>query len=391
MHILYHHRTQALGAEGSHIRGIINAFKQLGHQVTEVSPKGISSQEQEIINTKASKVQQIYSLVSKSIPQIGFEFAGIIYNLPSYRMILKTVSHEKIDFIYERYALYSISGTRLAKRYKIPMILEVNIISNLSDVRAVKMRNLAKGFENSILNNADVIVTVSGFLKNQLISLGIDGQKIWVIPNAVDPNEFYSGDGIKIRQEYNIEDSFVIGFVGSLSAWWYNLDTLIEIVSEIVSSGRNKIYLLMVGDGSQRPKLVELIQKRNLDNYVTITGWVEHKKIPAYIDAMDIAVIPNSNSWGSPMKMFEYMVMGKPVIAPAYEPIEEVITSGENGILFKPGDYDGLKQAILTLIDNDSLQYEIGDNAKNTVLKNHTWRKNAEKVIEIYRSIKDNI
>jgi len=310
----------------------------------------------------------------------------IAYNLPAYHRIHDVLQREKIDLIYERYALYGTSGVKLAGRLGIPIVLEVNVVSDLDDVRPVKMANLAKKFENLTLNRADAIVTVSNFLKRYLVSQGIEEQKIRVIPNAVNPDEFQSGDGTVIRREYNIEDSFVIGFAGRLLPW-YNLDALVESIGEIAASGKDRIHLLIIGEGTLRQELGELIRRRNLSRHVTMTGWVEHDKISDYINAMDVAVLSNSNPWGSPMKIFEYMVMGKPVVAPAYEPVEEIITSGENGILFKPGDYSGFKQAVLALMDDEDLRRKIGDNARDTVVKSHTWLRNAEKIVEIYKNL----
>jgi glycosyltransferase involved in cell wall biosynthesis len=389
MNILYHHRTRAEGVEGVHIRGTVEALRQLGHQVIVVSPLGNSLEEQRVRDARCSVPRRLYNFVSESFPQVGFELMEIAYNLPAYCGIWNVIQREKIDFIYERYALYGASGVKLARTLGIPIVLEVNIVSDLDDVRSVKMRSLALKFENSILNSANAIVTVSNFLKRHMISRGIDGQKIWVIPNAVDPNELHIGNGTAVRHKYNIEDSFIIGFVGRLVPW-YNLEALIESVSEIVDSGRDKLHLLLVGEGAMRPELSELIRRHNLSRYVTMTGWVEHSRIFDYISAMDVTLLPNSNLWGSPMKIFEYMAMGKPVVAPAYDPIKEVITSGRNGILFKPGDYSELRQAVLALMDDGNLRRVISGNARSTVVENHTWVKNAEKVIDIYESLKDN-
>lgn len=386
MNILYHHRTKAKGAEGVHIYGIVNALKKLGHEITLISPFGRASIEKDH-GRKFLILNKLYDFISRQSPQMLFELSGILYNAPSYKLMKYAISKGNIDLIYERYALYSISGVKLAKKFKIPIILEVNIVSDLKDVRPVKMKHLAKKFENSILKNADAIITVSNFLKNHIISQGIKRDKIHVIPNAVDPDEFRITDGSEIRKKYNIENSHVIGFIGSLIPW-YNLETLIEIFSEINKLGRENVHLFIVGDGILKENLIKLIKERNINRNVTLTGRIEHHEIPKYINAMDITVLPNSNLWGSPMKIFEYMVMGKPVIAPAYEPIKEVITSGKNGLLFNPYDFNGLRQAIITLMDNRDLCKEIGRNAKETVIKNHTWIKNAERVIEIYKSIK---
>ncbi len=389
MYILYHHRTQMQGGEAAHIRGIVKALSKLGHKVTVVSPYKVESEGRGAFDTGSLLPRRVYGLISRKFPRICFELAEIAYNLVAYRRMWDVAKHEKVDLIYERYSLYGISGVKLARRLNIPIILEVNIVSDLDDIRSVKIRNLAGSFEKSVLKHADAIITVSNFLKCHLISRGFARDKIWVVPNAVDPEEFTSSGGIVVRRKYGIEDSFIIGFVGNLSSWWYNLDALIKIVSEIVASGRKQVHLLLVGKEFSTPRLSEAIQQNDLTNHVTITGWIEHDRIPDYIDAMDLTVLPSSNLWGSPIKMFEYMVMGKPVIAPAYEPIKEIIIPWENGLLFEPENYGDLKQAVLTLIDDEDLRIKIGDNAKSTVIENYTWLRNAQKIVEVYKNLAD--
>jgi glycosyltransferase involved in cell wall biosynthesis len=101
-----------------------------------------------------------------------------------------------------------------------------------------------------------------------------------------------------------------------------------------------------------------------------------------------MAVIPHSNPFGSPVVMFEYMAMGKPVIAPRLGPILDVLMDNENGLLFDAGDSAGLKQKISDLCDSKTLREQIGSNARNTILSKHLWKQNAGLIIDLYEKAK---
>lgn len=371
-----------------HIRGIVQALEELGCEIVLISPPGISLGNSENCQQKSpSLATKFWSFISRSFPEIGFKLLEIAYNAVSYRKIKKEIQQNTIDLIYERYALFNLSGVWLAKKFGVPIILEVNIVSTLEDVRQLKLKRLTKKFEDIILEQADAIIVVSTFLKNHLIERSVTEDKIWVLPNATNPFQFRSkGNRDVIRENLNINDKFVIGFVGRLLPW-YKLEMLLEVLKNLVALNQKQACLLLIGEGVLRPKLQNLIQEYHLERNVVMTGWIAHSEICDYIDAMDIAVLPNSNQWGSPMKIFEYMSMEKPVIAPSYPPISEIITSGENGLLFQPGNSEQLKNAIVTLMIDEKLRKQIGANARKTVVDNHTWRKNGEKILEIYSNL----
>ena len=105
--------------------------------------------------------------------------------------------------------------------------------------------------------------------------------------------------------------------------------------------------------------------------------------MPDYIDLMDICVIPHSNEYRSPIKMFEYMAMEKPVIAPRFEPIKNVIEDGQNGILFNPNDKEDFMRSLDFLMQNSLERERLGMAARNAVIERHTWRKNAQRIERI--------
>ncbi|RLI54347.1 MAG: hypothetical protein DRP09_13335 [Candidatus Thorarchaeota archaeon] len=387
MKILYNHRTRGKGVEGVHIRSIVNALRKLGNEVYVISPPGVDPMNPIAKIRRKSIINRIWDWISARMPQIGFEILELSYNLFGYWRIRKAFEDHPIDAIYERYAFFGWIGTYMAKKKDVPIILEVNEVSGIKRVRKQTLVRLAKAIERKIFESADGIIVVSNFLKRHIVEkMNIDAEKIYVIPNAVDPEIFdpiYDVEAVKA--ELGLRDKVVIGFVGSFVAW-NKLDFLLEAFTEI-SEAAPDAHLLLVGDGPIRESLEKRINEEKIKDKVTITGSVDHAEVPRFIAAMDICVLPHSNEYRSPVKIFEYMSMVKPVVAPRLEPIEAIIEDGENGILFDQDDRNSLKECMIRLIRDKGERDRIASQARKTVLQNHTWRENAKAIMRIYGTI----
>lgn len=378
MKILYHHRTRGKDVERVHILGVVNGLRRLGCKVDILSPPGV-----DIDSSSINELQKFsWSRVVKKIPEIVFELMEVFYNITAYFKIKKIYKKSKIDGIYERYFLFSLATALFAKKAKIPLILEINDASFIERVRKLRMKRLASLIEKYTFNEASAIVAVSSKLKEMLIAHGIAKEKIWVVHNAVDPKIFSKDiSGLSIRERYNLENKTVVGFVGSMVPW-HGLQELMEC-AKVLGESDNNIRFLLVGDFKNLTSKTLQFAK-SLNGQIILTGKVSHDKIPEYIGAMDICIMPNSNSFGSPMKIFEYMAMGKSVIAPDLEPLREIIKDEENGLLINPGDSEDMKRKIAHLISNRDLREKLGRNSIEYVLSNHTWDINSQRILGIF-------
>jgi glycosyltransferase involved in cell wall biosynthesis len=174
----------------------------------------------------------------------------------------------------------------------------------------------------------------------------------------------------------------VVGFVG-LFVPWHGISFLIEVFQELAKKN-SFLHLLLVGDGPERASIERKIKELNLLTRITITGYIHHSKIPAFIKAFDVAVMPDSNEYGSPMKIFEYMSMAKSIAAPAYSPILEVLKDKKNALIFEPNNKDSLYNALETLIEDEKLASQLGANARHDVFAKHTWKQSASEIIKLY-------
>lgn len=388
MRILYHHRTTGRGAEGDHIMAFVTPAENYGHTVTIVSPPGIDPRQcagtvpLDHGASGASGINRLWQLISKYAPQFVFELAEIAYNVYAAFQVLRAADREQPSLYFERYAFFLFAGVAAARSRGIPVLLEVNEIAGIPRARRQLFVGLAVAIERFVFARADAIFVVSSYLRDRVISRGARPDTVYVMPNAIDPERFEiprSHDRVRCARQWN--NCVVAGFVGWFDGW-DRLDILIDACALVVKDAP-KLRLLLVGDGPVTPLLRRRIEEHGLQRHVDLTGPVPRHDVPAYIDAMDICVLPDSNLYGSPMVLFEFMASGKAVIAPDLPPIRDVMTNGENGLIIRPGDAQALADALRALLRDSQLRSRLGENARNYVLANRTLQANADEILRV--------
>ncbi len=364
--ILYHHRTQAKGAEGAHIRGIVNAFRRAGNQVYVLSPPGVLLEVHE--GSRPGSYRAVWKFVSGAAPQPVFEALELGYNLQSLPRLRHLVTRNSIDLIYERYALFGWAGTWVGRHCGVPTVLEINDATVIARSRPLSSRRAAERIEKWAFQNASLLVTVSRRFADLITAKhGIALGRLLVQPNAVDPELFRSPGDVAARAP---SDPFTLGMVAAFVPW-HGAAFLLDCVAAFLT--RTGSRLLLVGDGPERPRLERRIAELHLQSHVTLTGTVPPASIPGYVDAMDVCLLADSNEHGSPMKILEYMAAGKPVLAPDYGPIRDLITHGVDGWIFAPGSKDSLCDGLERLHADAGLRMSLGSAARSTILSHHTW------------------
>lgn len=396
MKVLYHHRTRASGAEGVHIQGIQGALRKLGYEIVDISLFHVrpESEEQQDVNAPRSIKQHILNAIASFLPNVLFKILEILYNCRTFIVGRRVLSDlmaktDRPELIYERYAYFSFAIAFLSRKYRLPLVLEVNTTCLDYDVRKIRLRWLARKIEHYVFKRATLIVVVSSYLKNKIQHhYGIPDTHICITPNAVDPEQFSLSDRVEpdlrlMKARSFVQDKIVIGFVG-IFVPWHGLDFLIDVFCDLVQTAKvdPSTVLVLVGDGPMRGSIEKKVHDAALSERVLITGKVPHEQIQYFLDLFDVAIMPDSNPFGSPMKIVEYMAMGKPIVAPAYGPVTEIITHGETGLLFNPRDKEACIKVIEQFLSSSELREQLGNNARQVVLTQHTWTKNVEKILQ---------
>ena len=386
MKVLYHFRTQGTGAEGVHIAGIATALEGLGHEVIFSSPTGVDPRATAGANPFSQRKRGLLARVAAKAPGIVFECLELAYNAVAWLRNGRLLAEERCGLIYERHAFFLCSTALLAARRGVPLVVEVNELVGDERIRPEPwLAPLARWSDRITFTRASLIVVVSPHLQRRIATMGIVPEKILVLPNAVSESAMDApADGAAVRARLGLGDAIVIGFVGWFVAW-HRLDVLLAQFAALASA-HPRARLLLVGDGVLRGALVEQAAQLGIGERIVFAGSAPHSEIPAHIAAMDICVVPHSNEFRSPIKLFECMARARAVVAPSTEPIAMVLRDGENGLLFDPEKPATLGAALARLIADEPLRTRLGQQAQADVRARHTWRHNAEAVLARVRA-----
>jgi glycosyltransferase involved in cell wall biosynthesis len=325
--------------------------------------------------------------------------------LPSFVMnrafepVLSRLVARRIGFVYQRYSVNSIVGARLAADRGVPFVLEYNG-SEVWMARhwgtPLKYERLSERIELLNLNAADLIVVVSRAMADELTARGIAPGKILVNPNGVDTDRFTPQiDGSEVRRTRGLTGKTVVGFIGTFDAW-HGADVLADAFARLMREHptyRERVRLLMIGDGGRMPDVVRILEDGGVREACVLTGLVPQEEASRYLAACDVLVsphVPNPDGtpfFGSPTKLFEYMAMGKPIVASDLDQIGEVLEHDRTAYLVTPGNADALAAGIKTLLDDPARGERIGTAARRVAVDMHSWREHTRRIIERLREV----
>ena len=285
------------------------------------------------------------------------------------------------DLVYERYSLWSYAGMEYARATGTPGLLEVNapLIEEQERHRELSDRAGAEEVARRAFGAATALLAVSGGVARYLEGFRAAQGRVHVVPNGVDPERFAPVAPLAP----STTRVFTAGFVGTLKPW-HGLDVLLDAFARFHQSHDTR--LLIVGDGPLRAELEEEIELRELGSAVQFTGAVGSEAIPGLLRTMDVAVAPYpalDDFYFSPLKVYEYMAAGLAVIASRIGQIDGLIVDEGNGLLCPPGDAGALAAALERLHADEALRLRLGEAARSTVLREHTWDGVAERILHL--------
>ncbi len=392
------------GGSVAHTLGVVRGFIRAGYRVL----CGTSFMYDEL--KAESPAEMIRLSVPRVLYKLPWRITALVSNLIMYWTLSPVLKQNKIDFIYQRYTLNSLLGLLLGWKYRVPLALEYNgseywVDQNWAKSSWFKFSRLTLSTENLLLRRADSIVVVSDALRDELLARGVKKEKILVNPNGVDTDVF---DGKKlvpnrigIRKQLGLDNCFVFGFIGTFSIW-HGIETIAEMIP-LVKRQCLQAHFLLIGDGPLRSELIKEVELRGLRESVTFTGAVPQAEAQNYLSACDAYLCPTkqnadgSRFFGSPTKLFEYLSMGKPIIASDIEQVGKVLSpairigsdvsrepvSNEIGILVKPNDVEGFAEAAKLIASGDpDFRQAMGAHAREYAIRNCTWNSHVKRISE---------
>ncbi len=303
------------------------------------------------------------------------------------------LGERRFSFIYQRYSLSNVTGLKTTRRMRIPFVCEFNG-SEAWVARhwghPLRHESFSLALEEAVLRGADLVVVVSAPLRDELVARGIDAAKILVNPNGVDPERYsLDVDGSQVRARHGLGDRTVIGFIGTFGRW-HGAEVLADAYGRLLAKRpelADTTRLLMVGDGATMPEVHEAVERHGMSGQVVLTGLVPQEQGPAHLAAMDVLAsphVPNPDGtpfFGSPTKLFEYMAMGRGIVASDLDQIGEVLEHDVTAWMVKPGDAESLVDGLAMLIDDPARRARLGAAAREEVVARYTWREHTRRII----------
>ncbi len=322
------------------------------------------------------------------------EVPSILFNRTFFDNALSATRQLPVGFVYQRYSRNNYAGLKLARHRGVPFVLEYNgsevwIARNWG--RPLKYEALTERIELLNLRGADVVVVVSRPMRDELVARGIEPDKILVNPNGVDPERYSPDvDGTPMRQRYGLGGATVLGFIGTFGRW-HGAEVLADAFGRLLDRRpeyRKSVRLLMIGDGLTMGEVKENLARWNAAQETVLTGLVPQEDGPSHLAACDVLVaphVPNPDGtpfFGSPTKLFEYMAMGRGIVASDLDQIGEVLEHDRTGWLVAPGDAEALVAGLQVLVEDGERRTRLGAEARREALARHTWREHTGRILE---------
>jgi glycosyltransferase involved in cell wall biosynthesis len=367
----------------AHVLGVMGAFKALNWQVQPyivgdlVPEQWVTPGSEKVINGN------FWRTLAVDLLRLWLAYR--------YRRRAWQTLGRRPDWVYERFGTFQAMG-RIFQRHGIPWILETNaplFEEAKTERNSLVLSGLAHRLEIQAYRDCDALVCISEALKQIIVTAAqIPEHKVLVVPNGVDADRYDP-------QRYTPQRLFsglTIGFVGGLFVW-QGLEILLHAIAALQREGII-INLVVLGDGTMRKPWEELVKSLDISPQVKFLGWVSPAELPPYIAGFDVGYCGHEDMQGrpvyrSPLKLYEYMAMGKPILTSLMADAHTLIGNGETGFGFTAGDLPELMQALRQVYQRRDQLADMGRKARAEVLAHHSWQARVEDMIRRAEAILD--
>jgi glycosyltransferase involved in cell wall biosynthesis len=297
------------------------------------------------------------------------------------------VHQNKIELLHTHDLPMVALGSAAARRAGIPLVADLHenwpaALRTYGYVRRFPGRLLIspkrwERHERTVLPSVDRIVVVIEEARERLVALGIDREKIAVVRNTVDPDEFRSF-GLEPDLLERFRGRFVLTYLGGFEIH-RGLEMVVGAMPEIACQIPDSL-LLLVGTGSNEPALREQSRRLGIADRVVFEGWQPFRRFPTYITASSVCLIPHVRSEHTdttiPHKLFHYMLLSRPVLTTDCRPLRRIVEETGCGLVIPSGDRSALGAAVRQLTDPERRR-AMGEAGERAVRQNYNWEVDA--------------
>jgi glycosyltransferase involved in cell wall biosynthesis len=353
------------GGSVSHTEGILQALVDKGYDVSywgTGSLAGIPEQTKDV---------RLKSFLKGNLP---IEIAELISGLLQGVSTTRPPADAPTAFVYQRYSLNNLAGVILARRRKLPLILEANASEAKwrRDFGTLKFPDLAFACERLILRQASLVAAVSQNAAEDLVASGADPARLRVVPNGVNLRRFADAQPMPLPNGF--ADGFTVCFVG-LFYPWHGVRFLAEAFG-VFHQRRPDARLVLVGDGEELPSVRAVLERHGALEATHFAGLVPRPEAPRFMAAADVLVSPHADVRrfiGSPIKLFEYMASGKAIVATRVGQIPDILADERSALLVAPEEPEAMAAALERLYADRDLRQRLGAEAQRQAGEDHSW------------------
>lgn len=364
-----------IGGPRSHMLGVMAGFRRLGWSV---EPYIVGDRSPGVVTRDAGKLLRKggqWALLA-DVARIGLSPVNA-------RAAWRELAG-RVDWVYERFSVFQSLGRAFAQA-GIPWILETNEMQSEEarvDRNSLVLTSLARRYERQAYLDCSMLVCVSEPLKKLVTTrLDVPVDKVAVVPNGVD-TDFFRPRPVSPR----LFDGFTIVYAGGLEPW-QGIDLLLHAIADLRREANLSIHAVIAGDGPVRRDLERLATDLGLGPHVRFLGTVSRESVPQVIAGGDLGYSGHTETQGravfrSPLKLYEYMAVGKPVLSSAVADARQLVVPGETGFLFTSGDVGGLRTALARAYEARDDLPAMGERGRQVVEEGHSWTARCRTIIE---------
>jgi len=376
------------GGSVAHTSGVVNGMRACGVDVSILSTDRLTGLDDTALTVLAP------DYAHRAIVEGAAELA---YNETLLAALEPRLAAARPDFIYQRLSYMNYAGALARLRHDIPYVCEFNgplrWVSKNWDRGIRLLGGLGERIETLTLKAADLVVVVSEPVRDIAVARGIPAERILINPNGVDETIYRPDvDASSLREQLGFAGKTVLGFIGTFGEW-HGADRLATAYVRLRAERPDLaggLHLLMIGDGPTRARTQAIVTEGGAASAATFIGAVPQAQGPLHLAAADILVSPHvpnpdgSRFFGSPTKLFEYMAMGRGIVASDLDQIGEVLSHDKTAWLVKPGSTAELADGLARLVDDEALRDRLGAAARAEVVSRYTWRAHVARILDAF-------
>lgn len=370
-----------VGGSITHLQGVLHGFRELGYRVALVSgyplPPGVD--------------QQVDCFAIPGPLEASRRFTPDTARLALDRQLARLCRDFAHDIspvcVYQRSSYQCAAGSRVAAEIGAPFVLEWNSSevwakrrmwgSNPLQFISAWFERGAESRESQVVSSATVVAAVSQLAADMAVERGGVRERILIVPNAVVLRDIPPPEPLPVRAP-----GALLGWVGTYGPW-HGADVAVRAMVQLPS----RVRLLMIGDGDARMRCEDLAVELGVQTRIEFTGSLPRAEAIARLQHCDVLLSPqvpfsDTPFFGSPTKIFEYMAIGRPIVASRLEQIAEILEDGSTARLVAPGDEVALAAGILDVLDRGDRGASLGHAARQEAATRHTWEARVKQIVQ---------